>query len=193
MPLKRENIFFKKDLNSFHFPHELITIYFFLLSLLPSFQYIIPKLNLVTFIAILVLIVFLYAFIPMNPWIITILCSEFLAFSYIMLHVSCNCFFISVLFVRVIYQCVIHGETYNFFFLILPMDMLLISKCSLSQNTIMSILVQVIVWEVVEGSASQSFSLCLQAFINRTVQRREPIWLGGGVSQPTCNPLRHVP
>lgn len=57
----REKTFFFKDLNPFHFPHELITITFFLLSSLPSFQYIIPKLNLVTFIAILVFIGFLYA------------------------------------------------------------------------------------------------------------------------------------
>ena len=73
-----------------------------------------------------------------------------------MLHVSSNCFFLSVLFVRFIYECVIHDVDIQFFFLILPMDMLVISKCSLSQNTIMSILVQVIIWEVVEGSASQS-------------------------------------
>lgn len=61
-PLREKTFFFKKDLNPFHFPHVLITIFFSPLSLLPSFQYIIPKLNLVTFIAILVFIVFLYAF-----------------------------------------------------------------------------------------------------------------------------------
>ena len=33
-----------------------------------------------------------------------------------MLHVSCNCFFFSVLFVRFIYECVIHGVDIQLFF-----------------------------------------------------------------------------
>lgn len=139
----------------------------------------------------------------MNPWIITILCSEFLTFPNIMLHVSCrnrnrketekNCFFFSVIFVRFIYECVIHGvdiQLFFFFFLnsangyVGYFKMFTIPKYYNEHSG---------TGYCLRGGWRQWFPIFLPTFINITVQRREPIWLGGWVSQPTCSPLRHMP
>ena len=137
----------------------------------------------------------------MNPWIITILCSEFLTFPNIMLHVSCrnrnrketekNCFFFSVIFVRFICECVIHGVDIQLFFFLNSANgyvgyfkMFTIPKYYNEHSG---------TGYCLRGGWRQCFPIFLPTFINITVQRREPIWLGGWVSQPTCSPLRHMP